>query len=171
MECCAKGDMVNCSTTFSELLTDFWNFNSSKIKYFLRFLNNCHIFFTFQKNLNINLKNNFDKTLFAGKNIGDKIFIRIMNLVTFDLGLSFKFQRRQFSISICFALTINKSQCQSLSRIRLYLPRTIFAHEQLYVVISRVKTKKSLKILILDEDGNMTNTTKNVVYKKTFKSL
>jgi len=63
-------------------------------------------------------------------------------------------------------LTINKSQCQSLSRIRLYLPRTIFTHEQLYVVISRVKTKKSLKILILDEDGNLTNTTKNVVYKK-----
>ena len=55
------------------------------------FLNNCHIFFAFQKKLNINLKNNFDKTLFAGKNIGDKIFIRIMDLVTFDLGLPFKF--------------------------------------------------------------------------------
>jgi len=68
-------------------------------------------------------------------------------------------------------LTFNKSQGQSLSRVRLYLPRTIFAHEQLYVVISRVKTKKSLKILILDEDGNVTNTTKNVVYKENFKSF
>jgi len=36
--------------------------------------------------------------MFTGKNIGDKIFIQIMDLVTFDLGLTFKFQRRQFSI-------------------------------------------------------------------------
>jgi len=33
------------------------------------------------------------------------------------------------------------------------------------VVISRVKIKRGLKILILDEDGNVTNTIKNVVYK------
>jgi len=109
--------------------------------------------------------------MFTGKNIGDKIFIQIMDLVTFDLGLTFKFQRRQFSIWICFSLTINKSQGQSLSRIRLYLPCIIFAHEQLYVVISRVKTKKSLKIFILDEDENVNNTTKNVVYKKTFENF
>jgi len=34
-----------------------------------------------------------------------------------------------------------------------------------------VKTKKELKILILDEDGNVTNTTKNFVYKEIFESL
>ena len=68
-------------------------------------------------------------------------------------------------------MTINKSQGQTLSRVGLYLPRPLFRHGQLYVVISRVKTKRRLKILILDEDGNVTNTTKNIVYKEIFETL
>jgi len=68
-------------------------------------------------------------------------------------------------------MTINKSQGQTLSRVGLYLPQPVFTHGQLYVAISRVKTKKGLKILILDEDGNVTNTTKNVVYKEIFETL
>jgi len=39
------------------------------------------------------------------------------------------------------------------------------------VAISRVKTKRGLKILILHEDGNVMNTTKNVVYKEFFETL
>ena len=116
-------------------------------------------------------KNVISAIVITGKNIGDKIFIPRMDLVPSDSGLPFKFQRRQFPISLCFAMTINESQGQSLSRVGLYLPRPIFTHGQLYVAISRVKTKKGLKILILDEDGNITNTTKNIVYKDIFKTL
>jgi len=68
-------------------------------------------------------------------------------------------------------MTINKSQGQTLSRVGLYLPQPVFTHGQLYVAISRVKTKRGLKIFILDEDGNVTNTTKNVVYKEIFETL
>jgi len=64
-----------------------------------------------------------------------------MNLIPFDSRLSFKFQKRQFPISLCFAMTINKSQRQLLSKVGLYLPRPIFTHGQLYVALSRVKTK------------------------------
>jgi len=94
-----------------------------------------------------------------------------MDLVPSDSRLPFKFQRRHFPISLCFAMTINKSQGQTLSRVGLYLPLPVFTHGQLYVVISRVKTKRGLKILILDEDGNVTNTMKNVVYKEIFETL
>jgi len=59
---------------------------------------------------------------------------------------------------------------QSLSRVELYLPRLIFTHGQLNVAISLVKTKKGLKIHILDEDENVTNTTKNILYKKFFET-
>ena len=115
-------------------------------------------------------KNVISATVITGKNIGDKIFIPRMDLVPSNSGLPFKFQR-QFLISLCFAMTINKSQGQILSRVGLYLPQPVFTHGQLYVVISRVKTKRGLKILILDEDGNVTNTTKNVVYKEIFETL
>jgi len=51
-----------------------------------------------------------------------------MDLIPSDSGLSFKFQRRQFSISLCFAMTINKIQGQKLSKVGLYLPRSVFTH-------------------------------------------
>jgi len=41
----------------------------------------------------------------------------------------------------------------------------------LYVAISRVTTKKGLKISILDEDRKVSNTTTNVVYKEIFENI
>jgi ATP-dependent exoDNAse (exonuclease V) alpha subunit len=68
-------------------------------------------------------------------------------------------------------MTINKSQGQSLDCVGLYLPKPVFSHGQFYVAISRVKTKKGLKILILDENNKPTNTTTNVVFKEVFQNI
>jgi len=85
-----------------------------------------------------------------------------MNLVPSDSGSPFKFQRRQFSISLCFAMIINKSQGQSLSKLDCVIYDQ-FSHMVKYIVVSRFKIKKGLNILIWYEDKNATNTTKNVV--------
>ncbi|XP_057744719.1 uncharacterized protein LOC130962534 [Arachis stenosperma] len=85
----------------------------------------------------------------SGSHIGDKVFIPRMNLIPSDAGIPFKFQRRQFPINFYFAMTINKSQGQTLSSVGLFLRRPVFSHGQLYVAISRVKSKDGLRILVL----------------------
>jgi len=94
-----------------------------------------------------------------------------MNLTRSESDLPLKFQIRQFPISLCFAKTINKRQGQTLNKVGLYLPRLMFTHGQLYVVVSRVKSKKGLKILILDDNGNTSNSTTNVVYIGIFENV
>ena len=68
-------------------------------------------------------------------------------------------------------MIINKSQMQSLSYIELFLSKSVFTYRQLYVAISIVKSKKRLNILILDENENMYNIMKNVIYQDVFQKI
>ncbi|XP_035832920.1 uncharacterized protein LOC110876313 [Helianthus annuus] len=107
----------------------------------------------------------------SGNNIGTRTFIPRINLSPSDKRIPFKLQRRQFPIAVCFAMTINKSQGQSLSKVGLFLKQPVFTHGQLYVAVSRVKSMDGLRMLILDVEGNVTNKTTNVVYKEIFSNL
>ncbi|XP_012836449.1 PREDICTED: uncharacterized protein LOC105957075, partial [Erythranthe guttata] len=107
----------------------------------------------------------------SGKNTGDVVFIPRMTLVPSNSTLPIKFQRRQFPLMISFAMTINKSQGQTLSHVGLYLPRPVFSHGQLYVALSRVKSRSGIKILIKSESGGLSSSTSNVVYKEVFQRI
>ncbi|XP_052625657.1 uncharacterized protein LOC111914445 [Lactuca sativa] len=106
-----------------------------------------------------------------GRFFNETTYIPRMKLTPSDKKIPFRFQHRQFSIAVCFAMTINKSQGQSLSNVGLYLCRPVFTHGQLYVVVSRVTSKKGLKVLICDEEVRLTNKTKNIVYKEVLQRL
>ncbi|KAH1133116.1 hypothetical protein GYH30_011797 [Glycine max] len=109
--------------------------------------------------------------IIAGPNIGHRTYIPRMNLSPSDSPWPFKLIRRQFPFMVSFAMTINKSQGQSLAHVGLYLPTPVFSHGQLYVALSRVQSKKGLHILIHDNQGTPKNTTINVVYKEVFSNL
>ncbi|KAL7111175.1 hypothetical protein ACP275_05G071400 [Erythranthe tilingii] len=106
--------------------------------------------------------------ILSGKNIGDMVFIPRMTLIPSNSGLPIKFQRRQFLLIVSFAMTINKSQDQTLSHVGLYLPRPVFSHGQLYVALSRVKSRGDIKIFIKSDSGELTNVTRNAVCKEVF---
>jgi ATP-dependent DNA helicase PIF1 len=78
------------------------------------------------------------------------------------------FRRRQFPVKPALAMTINKSQGQSLQTVGIYLPQPVFTHGQLYVSLSRCTNENTLKVLILNGGiPNLEGTyTRNVVYRR-----
>ncbi|XP_025680297.1 uncharacterized protein [Arachis hypogaea] len=107
----------------------------------------------------------------TGNKVGQVVIIPRMDMIPTNQGLPFRFQRRQFPIIVSFAMTINKSQGQTLTTVGLYLPRPVFSHGQLYAALSRVKSKNGLRVLIQNNKCNVATSTINVVYREIFGNI
>jgi ATP-dependent exoDNAse (exonuclease V) alpha subunit len=59
----------------------------------------------------------------------------------------FRFKRKQFPVRLSFAMTINKSQGQTIPNVGVYLPEPVFSHGQLYVALSRATATSNIKVL------------------------
>jgi ATP-dependent DNA helicase PIF1 len=64
--------------------------------------------------------------------------------------MPFTLRRRQYPIRAAFAMTVNKSQGQTLKMVGIYLPKSVFSHGQLYVAMSRVGSKEGVRVLVLN---------------------
>ena len=98
------------------------------------------------------------------KNVGNIFYIPLMSM--WPSPWPFKFIRREFPIIVSYAMTINKSQGQSLDTVGLYLPTPVFSNGQLCVAILRVTSKSGLKILIHDNENVSSSITTNVVHNE-----
>ena len=89
--------------------------------------------------------NVIEATICTGQYAGESVFIPRIPLIPSDSTVPFK--RLQFPVRLSFAMTINKSQGQTLKTVGLSLQTKCFAHGQFYVACSRVSSPTNLYVL------------------------
>ncbi len=98
--------------------------------------------------------------LATGPHKGKDILIPRILFHPQDQTIPVEIERKQFPVRLCFGITANKSQGQTLSQIGLYLKHDFFTHGQLYVALSRVGSPKNISIFkptTAESTGNMAN--------------
>ena len=85
-----------------------------------------------------------------------------------SLECSIEFTRTQFPVKLCYSITINKSQGQTLDTVGLFLNQPVFMHGQLYVALSRTRTFSALHIVLKPTimQHYLPEWTKNIVYNE-----
>ena len=97
-------------------------------------------------------------SILSGPGQGSVVLIPRIKLIT-DEDFIVRFSRRQFPIRLAYAMTINKSQGQTLKVAGLNLfESSCFSHGRLYVACSRIEMRSNLYI------STRNNKTRNVVY-------
>ena len=86
--------------------------------------------------------------LLFGPYAGEHVLIPRISLTPSSTALPFHFTRRQFPVRLAFAMTINKSQGQSVKYVGLDIRVPVFSHGQLYVALSRATSPNHIAALL-----------------------
>lgn len=103
-------------------------------------------------------KHLIEAVVISGCGTGEKYMIPRIPLISSNLPFTFK--RLQFPIRLCFAMTINRAQGQTLKIACINLSSPCFSHGQIYVAFSRVGSPRNLYVLAPNYK------TKNIVYQE-----
>lgn len=108
-------------------------------------------------------RNLIGATILTGSSKGEEVLIPRIPII--PTGLPFSFKRIQFPVKLAFAMSINKSQGQTLRVAGLNLETPCFSQGQLYVACSRVPSGKNLYVFA--PNGK----TSNIVYRNVLTSI
>ena len=117
---------------------------------------------------NIHSNRLLECSIVGGQFKGRKVLIPRITLRPKEKEFPFEWSRRQFPVRVCFAMTVNKSQGQTLQRVGVWLSEPCFSHGQLYVALSRVGSPDNIRFAIKRSEGHDFNYTSNVVFKEAF---
>ena len=99
--------------------------------------------------------------ILGGEFHGQLRLIPRIKLTTTKSDMPYILSRRQYPIRLCFAMTVNKSQGQSLKTVGVDLRTSAFTHGQLYVALSQVTSAQRVTVLFSENGDGKAN---NVVY-------
>jgi hypothetical protein len=100
---------------------------------------------------------------------GNVVMIPRVTLEPSEGTMPLPLRRHQFPVRLAFAMTINKSQGQSVSWVGLDLQTPVFAHGQLYVALSRCTSGQRISVLL--NENNVDRRTANIVYKEVLAGI
>lgn len=106
-------------------------------------------------------RNVIEAEILTGCGAGDCVFIPRIPLIPNNFPFSFK--RIQFPVCLCYAMTINEAQGQTLKVAGVDLSVSCFSHGQLYVALSRVSDPRKLFVLV------PAGYTSNIVYTEALR--
>ncbi|KAL4567718.1 hypothetical protein LXL04_023310 [Taraxacum kok-saghyz] len=110
-----------------------------------------------------------DAEIAVGQHAGKRVFLPKIPLTPSDNDMfPFKLKRKQIPVRLCFAMTINKAQGQTIPYVGIYLPEPVFSYDQLYVALSREISRANTKVLVLTDEKSTSDEvyTSNVVYRE-----
>ncbi len=93
-------------------------------------------------------------------------FLLRIKFISDNRGLPFTFARKQFPLQLAYAMTVNKSQGQTLSHVGLHFANDVFSHGQLYVAFSRARAPTNVKVQLPNSVHGRIGLMRNVMYKK-----
>jgi ATP-dependent DNA helicase PIF1 len=82
-----------------------------------------------------------------------------------DARCPYSFKRTQFPVRLAYAMTINKSQGQTLEKVGIGLKQEVFSHSQLYTGFSRTTSGDGMGLVIAD-NLQESRLIKNVVWRQ-----
>ena len=100
--------------------------------------------------------------ILTGTHVGSIVLLPRVTFIPGGDPSDIPFRRRQFPVQLAFAMTINKSQGQTLRRAAIYLHDEVFVHGQLYVATSRVGDPNNIRFSL----PYQRTTTTNIVYQE-----